>query len=249
MANFANNEEKYYETLPPNRIQSSDELTRNTAGGKKSKKQRKVKKQRKTKKRIYGGNILGNILGNIIGEDKNIKEYYYETKVKVKDKEYKINYFTPNNFLFVKNTDQIITPKFFLYLDKNANTPADITMKIDKYVVNSIVKIKKNNNWLWYVITRTLENIKNLNIKPVYYKINSGILSNDNEKLYITENNYQNINNTVILDRSTYNPVKDTDDAFAILANFDIQQNVKAAAKEEAGLAAGFGLFAIADEL
>lgn len=206
------------------------------------------RKNRRTTKRMRGGKFLGNMFGNLFAKDQGNK-YYYKTDIKVKDKAYEINYFTPNNFLFVKNTDQIITPKFFLYLDKNANTPADITMKIDKYVVNSIVKIKKNNNWLWYVITRTLENITNLNIKSGYYKITPGILSNDNEKLYITENNYKNINNTVILNESTYNQVKDTDDAFAILANFDIQQNVKAAAKEEAGLAAGFGLFAIADEL
>ena len=200
------------------------------------------RKNRRTTKRMRGGKFLGNLLAKDEGN-----KYYYKTDIKVKDKEYEINYFTPNNFLLVKTTDQIKTPKFFLYLDKNANTPADVIMKIDKkYIVNSIVKIKKNNNWLWYVITRSLENITNLNIKPGYYKINPGIFSNDNDKLYITPNKYEIEENSVILNESTYNPVKDTDDAFGILVNFEIQQNVKAGIKEEAGF---IGIVAIDDVL
>jgi hypothetical protein len=199
------------------------------------------RKNRRRTKRMRGGKFLGNMFGNLFAKDEGNK-YYYKTNIKVKDKEYEINYFTPNNFLLVKTTDQIKTPKFFLYLDKNTNTPANIIMKIDKYVVNSIVKIKNN----WYVITRTLENITNLNIKSGYYKINPGILSNDNEKLYITENKYKIEENSVILNESTYNPVKDTDDAFGILVNFEIQQNVKAGIKEEAGF---IGIVAIDDVL
>jgi hypothetical protein len=201
------------------------------------------RKNRRRTKRMRGGKFLGNMFGNLFAKDEGNK-YYYKTNIKVKDKEYEINYFTPNNFLLVKTTDQIKTPKFFLYLDKNTNTPANIIMKIDKYVVNSIVKIKNN----WYVITRTLENITNFNIKSGYYKINPGILSNDNEKLYITENkyNYKIEENSVILNESTYNPVKDTDDALGILVNFEIQQNVKAGVKEEAGF---IGLVAIGDDV
>ena len=200
-------------------------------------------KNRRKTKRMRGGKFLGNIFGNLFGKDEGNK-YYYKTNIKVKDKEYEINYFTPNNFLLVKTTDQINTPKFFLYMNKTQNTPANIIMKIDKYIVNSIVKIKNN----WYVITRTLENITNLNIKSGYYKINPGILSNDDEKLYITENkyNYKIEENSVILNESTYNPVKDTDDAFLILFNFEIQQNVKAGVKEEAGF---LGVVAVDDVL
>jgi hypothetical protein len=50
----------------------------------------------------------------------------------------------------------------------------------------------------------------------------------------------------VILDKSTYIPVNETDDAYWILFNFEIQQNVKAVAKEEGGL---LGVFAIGDIL
>lgn len=195
------------------------------------------RKNRRKTKRMRGGKFLGNLFAKDEGN-----KYYYKTNIKVKDKEYEVNYFTPNNFLLVKTTDQINTPKFFLYLDKNTNTPSNIIMKIDKYIVNSIVKIKNN----WYVITRTLENITNLNIKSGYYKINPGILSNDDEKLYITENKYKIEENSVILNESTYKSVKDTDDAFLILFNFEIQQNVKAGVKEEAGF---LGIVAIDDVL
>ena len=194
------------------------------------------RKSRKTKRK-YGGNVLG----NIVGEDKNIKEYFYETKITVKDKEYKINYFTPNNFLFVKLTDPLfIKPKFFLYFDKNSNTPYNVIIKIDKYVVSCIVKIQND----WYAITRTLEHVKKMNIKHLFYKINPGVLSNDNEKLYITKNKYKYKmeKKSITLDESTYTPIEEGDDVFMILFNFDIQQNAKAIAKEDGAFLGFLGM-------
>ena len=171
---------------------------------------------------MYGGKFLG----NIFRKDENKKEYFYETNIKVKDKEYKINYFIPNNFLFVKQTDNvIITPKFFIHTDKKSNTPANTVLKIGKYVVNIILKIQND----WYVI---IENIVNLNMKSYYYKIKPGIFTNDNEKLYIKKNEYKKEKNSFVLNEHTYEDANK--DISLIIFNFEVQQNAKALGKEQA---------------
>uniref|UniRef100_A0A6C0D6J4 Uncharacterized protein n=1 Tax=viral metagenome TaxID=1070528 RepID=A0A6C0D6J4_9ZZZZ len=210
-----------------------------------SKKNLRGKKRRVTK-RMRGG-FLGNLFGNFFAKDENNEDtkYYYTTTINVKDKKYKINYFTPNNFLLFKNTDQIMTPKFFIYLDENeqaSDVISDVIMKIGNYIVNSIVKIENNGKYNWYVITRTLENLTNFTIKPGYYKIKPKILYNDGEKLHIKKNNYTNISNTVTMNKSTYTPLKDGDDAINVLVNFDIQQTGKEAIKDE-------GVNVIGDEI
>jgi hypothetical protein len=184
------------------------------------------KKMRKTKRKNGGSDIFENIFG-VIKHDKNTKENFYETKITVNGKEYKINYFTPNNYLVFKSTDQLITPTFSLYLDKYA--PTNITIKIGEYVINSIVIIKNE----WYAIIRSFEKIKKLNIDSFYYKIKSGVFSNKNEKLYIDKTKYTKEKNSIALKKSEYTKLEDSKDtAFLILRNFYIQQEAGELGKE-----------------
>jgi hypothetical protein len=52
-------------------------------------------KHRKTKRK-YGGNFFTNIFN--VTTERKIKDNYYETKITLANKEYKLNYFTPINF-------------------------------------------------------------------------------------------------------------------------------------------------------
>jgi len=183
------------------------------------------KKMRKTKRKNGGFDIGKNIFG-VIKHDKNNKENFYETKITVNGKEYKINYFTPNNFLVFKSTNQLITPTFSLYLDKYA--PTNITIKIGKYVINSIVIIDNE----WYAIIRSLEKIQELNLRYFYYKIKSGVFSNKNEKLYIDKTKYTKEKNSIALKKSEYTKLESNETAFLILRNFYIQQEAGELGKE-----------------
>jgi hypothetical protein len=184
------------------------------------------KKMRKTKRKNGGSDIFENIFG-VIKNDKNTKENFYETKITVNRKEYEIKYFTPNNYLVFKSTDQLITPTFSLYLDKYA--PTNITIKIGEYVINSIVIIKNE----WYAIIRSFEKIKKLNIDSFYYKIKSGVFSNKNEKLYIDKTKYTKEKNSIVLKKSEYTKLEDSKDtAYLILRNFYIQQEAGELGKE-----------------
>jgi hypothetical protein len=196
----------------------------------KTKRRISLKKMSKTK-RMYG-NGLGNFFNNIFGvikNDKNTKGNFYETKISVNEKEYNINYFTPSNYLVFKSTDQLITPTFSLYLDKESSAPTNITIKIGEYVINSIVIIESK----WYAIIRSLEKIKNLNISSFYYKIKSGVFSNKNEKLYVNKNKYKIEQNSIVLKESEYQKLEDSKDtAYLILRNFYIQQEAGELGKE-----------------
>ena len=189
------------------------------------------KKMRKTKRKNGGSDIFENIFG-VIKHDKNNKENFYETKITVNGKEYKINYFTPNNYLSFKSTDQLITtPTFSLFLDKESSAPTNITIKIGEYVINSIVIIKNK----WYAIIRSFEKIKKLNIDSFYYKIKSGksaVFSNDNEKLYIDKTKYERKQNSIVLNKSEYTKLESKETAFLILRNFYIQQEAGELGKE-----------------
>jgi hypothetical protein len=191
------------------------------------------KKMRKTKRKNGGSDIFENIFG-VIKHDKNTKENFYETKITVNGKEHKINYFTPNNYLVFKSTDQLITPTFSLYLDKY--TPTNITIKIGEYVINSIVIIRNE----WYAIIRSFEQIKKLNLDSFYYKIKSGVFSNKNEKLYIDKTKYTKEKNSIVLKESEYNKLEynkleeSKNTAFLILRNFYIQQEAGEVGKEVA---------------
>lgn len=186
------------------------------------------KKMRKTKRKNGGSDIFENIFG-VIKNDKNTKENFYETKITVNRKEYEIKYFTPNNYLVFKSTDQLITPTFSLYLHKESSAPTNITIKIGEYVINSIVIIKNE----WYAIIRSFEKIKKLNLSYFYYKIKSGVFSNKNEKLYIDKTKYTKEQNSIVLKESEYNKLEDSKStAFLILRNFYIQQNAGELGKE-----------------
>jgi hypothetical protein len=184
------------------------------------------KKMRKTKRKNGGFDIGKNIVG-VIKYDKNIKGNFYETNIFINGREYEINYFTPNNYVALKSTDQLITPTFSLYLDKYA--PTNITIKIGKYVINSIVIIDNE----WYAIIRSLEKIQELNLRYFYYKINSSVFSNKNEKLYIDKTKYTKEKNSIVLNKSEYEElVHSKGTAFLILRNFYIQQNAGELGKE-----------------
>jgi len=186
------------------------------------------KKMSKTKRKNGGSDIFENIFG-VIKHDKNNKENFYETKITVNGKEYKINYFTPNNYLAFKSTDQLITtPTFSLFLDKESSAPTNITIKIGEYVINSIVIIKNK----WYAIIRSFEKIKKLNIDSFYYKIKSGVFSNKNEKLYINKNKYKIEQNSIVLNNTEYTKLESKDTAYLILRNFYIQQEAGEIGKE-----------------
>ena len=183
---------------------------------------------RKTKRKNGGSDIFENIFG-VIKNDKNTKENFYETKITVNRKEYEIKYFTPNNYLVFKSTDQLITPTFSLYLDKESSAPTNITIKIGEYVINSIVIIKNE----WYAIIRSFEKIKKLNIDSFYYKIKSGVFSNKNEKLYIDKTKYTKEKNSIVLKKSEYTKLEDSKDTvYLILRNFYIQQEAGELGKE-----------------
>jgi hypothetical protein len=187
------------------------------------------KKMRKTKRKNGGfSDFFENIFG-VIKHDKNIKENFYETKITVNEKEHKINYFIPNNYVVFKSTDQLITtPIFPLYLDKYA--PTNITIKIGEYVINYIVIIENK----WYAIIRSFEKIKKLNLESFYYKIKSGVFSNKNEKLYIDKTKYTKEQNSIVLNKSEYYKLENSKDTFLILRNLYIQQNAGELGKEVA---------------
>ena len=201
------------------------------------------KKIRKTKRKNGGFFDFGKNIFGLIKHDKNSKGNFYETKITVNGQEYEINYFTPNNYLVFKSTDQLITPTFSLYLDKESSAPTNITIKIGEYVINSIVIIKNE----WYAIIRSFEKIKKLNLSYFYYKIKSGVFSNKNEKLYIDKTKYTKEQNSIVLKESEYNKLEDSKStAFLILRNFYIQQNAGELGKE---VVVGYVVEKVGDEI
>lgn len=194
--------------------------------------------------RKTGGNPVRNIFANIgnLRKDRNVKKHYYETQIDVDGKKYKINYFTPSSNKFLKTTDStFIIPKFNLRV--NHSKPKDYTLKIDGAIhINSIVIL----NNAWYVITRTLDNIKHKKL-TYFYKIQDVFTRTTNNELQVDRQKCTVKKDSITIHGANAIQVNEGDEYFNILAHFDNQQFVGEAAKEgiavEAGFLAAEGLF------
>lgn len=195
-----------------------------------------IKKNNRKTKRKRGG-FIQNLFKNVFNAVKDTQkgDNYYETTIDIDKTSYKIHYFTPNNKMFLKTTDQIKTPTFNIHLDKQS--PQSYTIKIDKYIVSYILKIfnPNNNKFNWYVITREWEYIADGNISDSpNYKIYTGVFSNNNSELTLKADTYTKENNTLILKPKKYKKIDKKDKIGELLFNFYVQQNEEEDIKEEA---------------
>lgn len=181
-------------------------------------------KNRKTKRK-YGGNFFTNIFN--FATEKNIKGNYYETKILLDDKEYKLNYFTPINFAIFKTTDQMKIPTFNIYTKKIQKEPTVYKIKIDDIYVNTIIKIEKH----WYAITRSWGNYeKGKPFNVLYYKIYN-VFTNNEEKLYLKKlKKYKIKDDTISILK--YTLLEANKKSYRILEQFYMQQDTGEAVKE-----------------
>lgn len=176
---------------------------------------------RKTKRK-YGGNFFTNIFN--FTTERNIKDNYYETKVVVDNNTYKINYFTPINFVVFKTNDQMKIPTFNIF---TKNTPTVYKIKIDDVYVNTIIKIEKN----WYAITRTWDNYeKGKPFNALYYRLYN-VFKNNEEKLYL-KNQKKYIIKDDTIHILKYTLLAENKKSYRILNQFYMQQDTGEAVKE-----------------
>jgi hypothetical protein len=201
-----------------------------------------IKKNNRKTKHKRGGDVMG-MIKNVFNarKDTQIGDNYYETTIDIDKTKYKIHYFTPNNKMFLKTTDQIKTPTFSIHLDKK---PAQsYTIKIDKYIVSCILKIFNPNNiksFNWYVITRGWEHIAEGNISnSPNYKIYTGVFSNNKSELTLNADTYTKENNSLTLDPKKYKIIDNNDKMNNIILNFYVQQNMEEEVKEDVPLVFG----------
>jgi hypothetical protein len=180
-------------------------------------------KNRKTKRK-YGG-FLQNIMN--ITTEKNIKDNYYETKIILDNKEYKLNYFTPINFVIFKTTDQYKIPTFNIFTKKTQKEPVEYKIIIDDVYVNTIIKVEKN----WYAITRSWDNYeKGKPFFGLYYRIYN-VFTNNEEKLYLKKLKKYNIENDTIYILK-YTLLEANKKSYRILEQFNTQQDTGEIVKE-----------------
>lgn len=181
-------------------------------------------KNRKTKRK-YGG-FLQNIMN--ITTEKKIKDNYYETKIILDNKEYKLNYFTPINFVIFKTTDQYKIPTFNIFTKKTQKEPVEYKIIIDDVYVNTIIKVEKN----WYAITRSWDNYeKGKPFNGLYYRIYN-VFTNDEEKLYLKKlkKKYNIEKDTIYILKYTLLEANKT--SYRILDQFHTQQDTGEIVKE-----------------